>query len=158
MKNNVLSVALLAGMLALSPLAVTAQPSDSARAKNMEKMFADLNLTKDQKEKLTSLHEALNGSHKQVFDQMKALREKIKAELLKQQPSKQVLDGYVAQFGDLHKQLAQKRIDHMLRVKAILTPEQFAKLLSREDNSPGGPRGKRWKDGKGPGGEEMDDR
>jgi Spy/CpxP family protein refolding chaperone len=110
------------------------------------------------------LHEALKGSHKQIFEQMKSLREKSKAELLKQNPSKKVLDEYASQFGELNKQFAQKRADHMLKIKAILTPEQFTKLLSREDNGPGGlggPRGKRWKDGKGPagqGGEETEDR
>ena len=152
MKSTIMSLTLLAGTLILSPLAVSAQPSDSAKAKHMERMFADLNLTQDQKTKLKALHEQLKGTHKQVFDQMKALREKIKAELLKPQPSKQVLDGYASQIGDQHKQLAQKRTDHMLQVKAILTPEQFAKLLSHEEKGPefgpGGDNGRDRKDGR----------
>jgi periplasmic protein CpxP/Spy len=155
MKSRRITFALLAGSLALSPIAVSAQPSDSAKGRHMERMFADLNLTRDQKAKLKSLHETMKGSHKQVFDQMKALREKTKAELLKPQPSKPVLDGYAAQFGDLHKQLAQKRSDHMLQIKAILTPDQFAKLLSREEKGPGfgrgGDKGREHREGKGPG-------
>jgi len=95
-------------------------------------MFADLNLTADQKTKLKELHKTHKESHKQVFDQMKALRDQTKAELLKAEPSKVVLDQLAAQMGDLHKQLAAKRAGHLLQVKAILTPEQFSKLLSRE--------------------------
>jgi Spy/CpxP family protein refolding chaperone len=155
MKMNLMILALVAGSLVMSPLTVSAQPSDSAKGKRMERMFADLNLTKDQQAKLKALHETLKGSHKQVFDQMKALREKTKAELLKPQPSGKVLDGYATLFGDLQKQLAQKRNGHMLQIKAILTPEQFAKLLSREEKGPGsGPRGDKGngcKGGRGPG-------
>jgi periplasmic protein CpxP/Spy len=154
MKSKVLSLTLLAGTLFISPLAVSAQPSDSAKAKHMERMFADLNLTQDQKAKLKALHEQLKGSHKQIFDQMKSLRVKTKAELIKPQPSRQILDGYASQFGDLQKQLAQKRTGHMLQVKAILTPEQFAKLLSREEKGrgagPGGDKGREHKGGRGP--------
>lgn len=157
MKSKRITLALLAGSLALLPLAVSAQPTDSARGRHMERMFADLNLTQDQKAKLKTLHESMKGSHKQVFDRMKSLREQTKAELLKPQPSKQVLDGYAAQFGDLHKQLAQKRSDHMLQVKGIVTPDQFAKLLSREEKGPGsgaGDKKRGHREGKGPGPED----
>jgi Spy/CpxP family protein refolding chaperone len=156
MKSKAMTIALLAGSLAMSPVALSAQPSDSAKAKHMEKMFADLNLTQDQKTKLKALHEQQKDQHKQVFDQMKALREKTKAELLKPQPSKQVLDGYAAQFGDLHKQLAQKRTEHLLQVKAILTPEQFTKLLSHEPKGPGFGKGDRKGGPRGPGGPDDD--
>jgi Spy/CpxP family protein refolding chaperone len=153
MKSNILSLALLASSLALSPCAASAQPADSAKGRHLERMFADLNLTADQKTKLKALHQELKGSHKQVFDEMKALREKTKAELQKPQPSKQLLDGYAVQTGDVHKQLAQKRTAHMLQIKAILTPEQFTKLLNREPRRQAikrGHKGKRGCDGYGP--------
>ena len=153
MKHTMLTCALLAGALFMSPCSLSAQPADSGKGKGMERMFADLKLTPDQKTKLKALHEQQKDSHKQFFDQMKALREKTKTELLKPQPSKQVLDGYAAQFGDLHKQLAQKRTEHLLQVKAILTPDQFSKLLSHEPKGPGFGEGKGRgpRDGKGPG-------
>jgi hypothetical protein len=63
---------------------------------------------------------------------MNGLNEKVKVELLKDQPSKQVLDGYAAQLADMQKQLLQKRYDHVLQAKSILTKEQFSKHVSHE--------------------------
>jgi Spy/CpxP family protein refolding chaperone len=143
MKHGKTVLALLTGLgLAFSPLTAAAQPGPEHCQKEksmdhpMKGMFADLNLTADQKAKLKVLHEAQKDTHKKVFEQMKALREQVKAELLRPQPSKQVLDGYAAQMGNLHRELAQKRADHLLQVKTILTPEQFSKLLSRDPKGP----------------------
>jgi hypothetical protein len=61
---------------------------------------------------------------------MKAVREKAKAELLKASPSKQVLDDYASQLGDLHKQLVQNLHLQALKAKTILTPEQFSKMVN----------------------------
>jgi Spy/CpxP family protein refolding chaperone len=168
MRSNVTVRWFLAGSLFFAPLAQAVQPpaqapDDSLHGKQHEKFFAELKLTPDQKTKLQALHKQMRETAKPFFDQMKGIMEKSKAELLKPQPSKQVLYGYAAQLADLHKQMAEKRADHLLQVKAILTPEQFSKLLSHEP--PMGPEGFRHGDGKGKGphhgkdkgGEPMDD-
>jgi Spy/CpxP family protein refolding chaperone len=145
MKSNVTVRWFLAGSLFLTPLAANAgdppapQPPamDSARMeKHHQKMWAELKLTPDQKSKFQALHKQTRETMKPFFEKMKGIMEKSKAELLKPQPSLKTLDGYAAEMGDLHKQMAQKRVEQLLQIKAILTPEQFTKLLSRDFMGP----------------------
>ena len=132
MKNRIVVLGLLAGSLVLSPLAVFAQPDTAHMGKCREKMMTDLKLNADQKAKIKELHKQHRESLKPFFEKMKATREQVKAELLKPQPSKQALDGFATKLGDLHKQMAQMRNDHLLQFKAILTPEQFSKLVNHD--------------------------
>ena len=60
-----------------------------------------------------------------------------KEELLKPAPNKAVLYGYAKEMGGLHKAMAEQMADHMLKVKTILTKDQFSKLLSNEMHPPG---------------------
>ena len=132
MKNLTPMVGFLAGTLMLSPLAAFAQPDDTMMQRPFQKMIKELNLTQDQKTKLKALRMQMKESRQQIFNQMKGVRNKIKEELLKDKPSKTVLDGYASQLGELSKQIAQKLADHLLQVKAILTPEQFTKLVNHD--------------------------
>ena len=132
MKCKAMFLSACAGILLTSSIAFSAQPNDSAAEKHHQKMMADLKLTADQKTKLQALHKDMDTSVKALVEQMKGINEKVKAELLKDQPSKQVLDGYATQVAGIQKQLIQKRCDHVLQVKTILTKEQFSKHLSNE--------------------------
>jgi len=125
-------VGFLAGTLMLSPLAAFTQPDDTMMQRPFQKMIKELNLTQDQKTKLKALRMQMKESRQQIFNQMKGVRNKIKEELLKDKPSKTALDGYASQLGELSKQIAQKLADHLLQVKAILTPEQFTKLVNHD--------------------------
>jgi Spy/CpxP family protein refolding chaperone len=133
MKNRTLVLGLLAaGSLMLSPLVVSAQPDGPGKGKNHEKMMAELKLTAEQNEQLKGLHQQHRQDMKPFQEKMKGIRDKVKAELLKPAPSKPALDGYAAELGDLHKQMALKRNEHLLQMKAILTAEQFAKLVNKD--------------------------
>ncbi|MBN1127377.1 MAG: Spy/CpxP family protein refolding chaperone [Chitinispirillaceae bacterium] len=141
MKNRMVMLGVLAGSLVLSPLAVSALPDDSRMGKGHEKMMADLKLTGDQKTKLKELHQQHLQEMKPFRDKMKGVRDKVKAELVKPAPSKPALDGYAVELGDLHKQMAIKRNEHLLQVKALLTPEQFSKLVDRDWKGKEGKKG-----------------
>jgi Spy/CpxP family protein refolding chaperone len=132
MKSKVLLLSACAGILVVSSIAFSAQPNDSAMEKHHQKMMADLKLTADQQSKIQALHKGFETAGKTLVEQMKGINEKVKTELLKDQPSKQVLDGYAVQLADIQKQLIQKRFDHVLQVKTILTKEQFSKHISHE--------------------------
>lgn len=116
-----------------SPDSTKAAPMDSSH----QKWWAQLNLTDDQKAKLKTLRQEMRESRKANFDKMKALLDKSKEELLKPAPTKAALYGYAKEMGDLHKAMAERMADHMLKVKTILTKDQFAKLLSKEMHPPG---------------------
>jgi Spy/CpxP family protein refolding chaperone len=132
MRCKALFLSACAGILLTSSVAFSAQPGDSTMEKHHQKMMADLKLTADQQSKIQTLHKDFQAAGKTLVEQMKGINEKVKAELLKDQPSKQVLDGYATQIADIQKQLLQKRYDHVLQVKTILTKEQFSKHVNSE--------------------------
>jgi len=119
-----------------------------------EKIAKELGLTADQKTRLKGLREEMRDARKNNFDKIKAMREKSREELLKASPDKSALYGYAREMGELHREMAEKETDHMLKVKGILTPDQFKKLLSKnmwqgkgrggphEEEGPGGPQDK----------------
>jgi len=113
-------------------------------------MINDLKLTPDQQAKLQTQHKEMREQGKVIFEQMKKIREKVKTELLKDKPSPAALDDYASQLAGLHKQLIQKRHEHLLQAKKVLTPEQFSKLVNHEWKMPG-PEGGRPFPGKGRG-------
>jgi Spy/CpxP family protein refolding chaperone len=131
-----------------------AGPRDSCSAgtkgPDHQKMFAQLNLNADQKGKMKVLRDEMKKLREANMEKMKALRDKSKEEMLKASPDKTVLYGFAKEMGDLHKEMAEQMADHMLKVKAVLTKEQFEKMLSHEFvkemrgkmGGPGGPGGK----------------
>jgi Spy/CpxP family protein refolding chaperone len=129
----VCAFSLFAGMAGAAP-AQNPQADTAARARDSvhQKWWAQLNLTDDQKTKLKSLRADMKDFRKANFEKMKSLLEKSKEELLKAAPSKAVLYGYAKEIGDLHKAMSEHMADHMMKMKAILTKEQFQKFLSRD--------------------------
>ena len=113
-----------------------AGPRDSSSAamkdSSHQKMFEQLNLTVDQKAKMKALRQEMQDLRKANMEKMKALRDKSKDELLKAAPNKTVLYGFAKEMGDLHKAMAEHMADHLLKVKAVLTKEQFEKMLSKD--------------------------
>jgi Spy/CpxP family protein refolding chaperone len=108
---------------------------DSANAvqkEKVKKIFDDLGLNTDQKAKLKDLRAEMQTMRKDHNEKMKTLREKIKDEILKDFPSKSALNGFAKDIGNLRAIMAQKEYEHLLKVKLLLTPEQFKKLLSKE--------------------------
>ena len=133
-----------AAILAVAATAVMAA-ADSTGWKNGEraKKFAQmLGLTADQQERLKALRPEMQAIRKEERDRMQVIMDKSKVELLKPSPDRVVLYGYAREMGALRTEMAQKEADHLLKVKAVLSPEQFAKLLNRPPREfHGGPPG-----------------
>jgi Spy/CpxP family protein refolding chaperone len=109
--------------------------ADSVNALQNEKakkVFEDLGLSTVQKAKLKDLRIEMQAMRKDHFEKMKVMREKIKEEILKESPSQTALHEFAKDIGNLRMLMAEKESEHLLKVKAILTPEQFKKLLSKE--------------------------
>jgi Spy/CpxP family protein refolding chaperone len=130
MKNSMVALVVFSGALMLSSLSASAQQSDTLRQKPFQRMIDELKLTPDQQAKLRAQHKQMREEGKVIFEQMKKIREKVREELLKDKPSKSALDDYAEQLAGLHKQLIQKRHEHLLQAKALLTSEQFSKLVN----------------------------
>jgi Spy/CpxP family protein refolding chaperone len=99
--------------------------------------WTDMNLTAEQQEKLKALHGEMQGTRKAHKDEIMTVRKKIADELLKDAPSTASLDSFAQELGALHAKMTKERYAHLLKVKQILTAEQFKTMLSREEA--GGP-------------------
>ena len=108
------------------------------------KIAKKLDLNKDQQAKLKTLWTNLAAQNKDTQSKIKVIREEEKKELLSQNPSQPALYGYAKEINDLQGAMAEKRLEHLLKVKEILTPYQFKKLLSIRFH---GQRGHGWKQG-----------
>jgi len=131
-KQMVLAVLMLGALTVYAGPGTSVPANDSARFRAMDQRMArDLGLTKDQQEKIKKLHGDMKNARKDHGNQMKAIMDKSKTELLKNSPSKVVLYGLAKEMGDLRAEMAKFEVDHLLLLKAVLTPEQFHKLLSK---------------------------
>jgi Spy/CpxP family protein refolding chaperone len=95
--------------------------------------WKDMKLTSEQQENLKTLHTEMQETRKKHKDEVMTIRKKITDELLKDNPSTANLDSYSRELGDLHVKITQERYNHLLKVKKILTAEQFKTMLSRFD-------------------------
>lgn len=95
--------------------------------------WSEMKLTTEQQEKLKALHGEMQETRKKHKDEIMTVRKKIADELLKDASSTSILDNYSKELGDLHVKMTQERYEHLLKVKQILTAEQFKAMLSRED-------------------------
>jgi Spy/CpxP family protein refolding chaperone len=111
-------------------------PTQSFSAENQgaHRMWNDLQLNADQQSKLSTMHNEMQNLRKNQLEETSAVRAKIKEELAKSSPSKPVLSGFVNELGKLHEKQMQAHIDHMLQLKAVLTPEQFQKVINKQWN------------------------
>lgn len=125
---------LLLFTLFLVPAASFSQPARKVEDRN-HRMWSALGLNEEQQEKLKILHNESEPFKREHFTEIRELRTKIKDELLKENPSQGDLDRYAQELGNIHARISQERTNHLLKVKEILTQEQFSKLVSKEGRS-----------------------
>lgn len=93
---------------------------------------SDLGLTQEQQSKLLKIHNEMRDIRVKHRESIASVRLKIRNELAQPNPSKQVLDGLAVELGKLHTGQIQNNTEQMLKIKAILTPEQFSKVIDKE--------------------------
>jgi Spy/CpxP family protein refolding chaperone len=109
-----------------------ANPDGRGHGDKHRHAFEELNLTDEQHTQLKLLKLDMQKEQILHFDEVKKIRDKIKEELLKEKPSQTKLNEYSKELGKLHGKLSEKRMAHLLKVKEVLSREQFEKILSRE--------------------------
>lgn len=118
-------------MMVFTPVMAQPQNCNNSPVKPHH-MWEELQLNDDQKTKLKELHQQIRDVRSKHFEAIRGVREKIREELTKQNPSSSQLDEYASQLGNLHKELAIEHNNHMLKVKSVLSAEQFAKIVDRD--------------------------
>ena len=137
MNKRIFSMLLIGATLILTPVTSFSMEQCPKQKGGMQKheggkMWSALNLNQEQKDKLKDLHQEMQQARQEHMDNLKRFRDKTKEELLKANPSQNVLNGLAVDFGKTEQNFAEKRAAHMLKVKALLTPEQFKKLMDKD--------------------------
>lgn len=97
------------------------------------KIWQELGLNEDQRSKIKALHEGMKEKRATDRETMKNVKKKIKEELLKDKPNRSTLTSLSKEVADLTFKKTEAWADHLLKVKEILTPEQFKKMTDLHD-------------------------
>ncbi|MBP7056366.1 MAG: Spy/CpxP family protein refolding chaperone [Candidatus Omnitrophica bacterium] len=93
--------------------------------------FKDLSLTPEQRDKIKAHREEGKSKAKEMHDQMRAKKEELKAEMGKPVTDRAKIDAIAADMKSLSARMIDQRIDRILSLKEILTPEQFQKVNAK---------------------------
>lgn len=118
--------------------------SPAAYAKRGGGWFKDLDLTKEQKQKLEAMRADSKDDRKDNREAMKTARKAL-AEAAKGDASEAQLRTLFNSLQDLHKKNATARFEKLLKIRAILTPEQRKKIKMHKFGGPGNRGGKHGK-------------
>lgn len=139
MNIKICLVMAMAAMMVFSQTCLYANESgnyskhDSKKGDHFQKMTEELNLTPQQKEALTKEREEFASKSKDLKEKIRTVRTDLKAELDKPVLDKAKVDTLTAELKNMIGQQIQNRIDKVIAMKQILTPEQFAKMRSSMD-------------------------
>ena len=133
-KKCLLGCAVVAGFLA-TPLVYANDTGNAAPehgGKSMhkwhEEIYAQLNLTDDQKKQLEDNKQKNREQKKVLFGRMKSSREALRQEFMKPDLDMNKVNAIQAQIKTLLAQMSDNRLNSVLTVRKILTPEQFKKF------------------------------
>jgi len=127
------SVVCLAALVSFACTANAAGEGTAKREKGMmkEDLMKDLNLTTEQREQLKVHREANKEGMKAIREEMKAKQKELRDEVAKAQTDMGKIDAIKASMKDLEAKLIDHRVDSILSLKKILSPEQFAQMNAK---------------------------
>ncbi len=107
------------------------------------RMWQELGLTEQQQTQIKELHDQMKQTRRQHWTDVKEVRKQIRDELKKENPDQAALDSYSEQVGQLAKQISQKRTNHLLEIKEVLTAKQFQQIVDQKASWKHGRKGKK---------------
>ena len=108
----------------------SAAQGDFKKDAHFKKMAEELQLTPQQKAALEKDREEFSAKSKALRDKMQITRKSLKEELDKAATDKARVESLVTELKNLYSQQIQYRVDKVMAMKQILTPEQFNKMKS----------------------------
>jgi Spy/CpxP family protein refolding chaperone len=140
-KTKIIKAALVFMALTVTALAWAGNPAPGKgqikeEAKGEDKgpagrLASELNLTDAQRQKLQEGRQGRREKMQKLREAVKQKRQELKAALQNPSATRAAIEPVVAQLKALQGQLIDARVDHILTLKEILTPEQFAKMQAR---------------------------
>lgn len=153
---GILCAALLATAAYAQPDDRPNRPDKMGRKDRMESRFKqmdkELGLTADQENKLEEHRKSHREESRQLFEQMRQKREALEVEMEKPDLNMDKINAIHSDLKNVQSKMADQRLEGILEVRKILTPEQFKKFheITRKNWKRGGKEQIRGK-GKGPG-------
>lgn len=135
--TKIVAVLMVAGLMAAGPVAYAENEGNSPEGGKGYKhgegkdFFKELNLTPEQKEKLTAQREAKKNNNKAAREELKTKMQALQEEIAKPGTTRADVNGLVDQVSALKGQMFSQKIDGVFAMKEILTPEQFAKMQTQ---------------------------
>jgi Spy/CpxP family protein refolding chaperone len=97
-------------------------------AERFNKTAKELGLTQDQISQMKQIREENKVKTKQIIQEIRNKDKAIDEELLKENYSRAIVNGLLQEIRQLSADMAQLRIDDKIKVRSILTPDQFLKI------------------------------
>lgn len=94
--------------------------------------YHKLNLTEEQTKQLKDLKQLRREAMRGMFKQIKENRKALKEELAKPEPDMNAVNNLQTQLKAIHSQRIDDKLNSLLQIKKILTPEQFNTFLSKK--------------------------
>jgi Spy/CpxP family protein refolding chaperone len=139
-----------AAMLLTAPMAI-AQPDDEdfppgrgPGGEEIENHVGQLGLSQEQQEKLDEYRSKHRRERRQLREKMNIKRSELKLELDKPETDKKKVAEIVAEMKKLEGEKIDQRVNSILELKELLTPEQFEKLPHPEMKGRDGKEHGRW--------------
>lgn len=136
-----------AGLLFLAPPA-QAQPWQGKfedrkkdREARIERVYAQLNLTEDQRKLLQENKTRHKDSSRAMFKEIRAAMDEVGQELKKKDMDVNTVKSLYAKVKSLHSQMLDERFNSIMEVRKILTQDQFTKFSELIDQEK-----RRWQD------------
>jgi Spy/CpxP family protein refolding chaperone len=127
--NSLVLSGIMCAMLSI-PAVYAQEQSGHERMHKGHEVFKQLNLTDDQKTQLEANKKQRRDQMKTWAEQMKAQREAMRQELMKKDLDMGKVNAIQSQIKTLEAQMTDNRLNSILEVRKILTPEQFNKFIS----------------------------
>jgi Spy/CpxP family protein refolding chaperone len=129
-KTKLILIGLIAAFLALNTLPALAQGERGKRGGEgyKERLAKELNLTQVQETKLAENRKAQRAEMQKLGEAIRQKHEQLSQALKDQNVTMATVQPLVNEIKSLQAQLTDIRINGIFAVKAILTPEQFAKF------------------------------
>ena len=109
----------------------------------MEKLSQELQLTPEQQEQITEQRTAQNKQTRQLRNKLQAKRRALRGELEKQEIDRSKIYALVAEIKTLLGNQVEQRVEGVLSMKQILTPEQVEKLQQKRREGKGNKKSQR---------------
>ena len=102
-----------------------------------DQLYKELNLTDEQKKALEENKNQHRAEFKALFENMRAKRDLMREELQKDALNMDKVNQIEGELKQLQSQMSDQRLQGILEVRKILTPEQFKKFMANMEEHKG---------------------